>query len=621
MKKYVPKSGEYPLLRKFPMADLKAISRLECNIDNIPEEDKEKVIESSKSLRLLMKVNEKMTCFNCTKKDQCKFFEQLPRGADKNDRNSASIRDLQSVLHGMYTSTLPYKLDSANKNLHLFPESNQISPIDEDPDFSSSNPSSASFDYKKVVRRISNKDWNHANILMELMNETYEDLLYNNGIVLKTLINSYIEAKKEEETTELLDKEEKSEREKIANDPYVKLLRELKICTNRKDRRKLLARFNQTVGFGWGEFRKVVDKSKMYENTEEDKNNAERARRQYYQIESSKSDRKGPYREDGSIYNNNSYISAKNFQNIEGTRNQRKLVANHFSQKIDMKKAKFKTIQSQQNLSLLMNQSRDGNHVNNSEKSFVKVPGADYKKAIEYLENENSNTQEFKNYVEEKRDENSVDIRKTINKKLNKIDRTLEENKKFTLKKQIEESKYLSSEKNLLEERNESHKIALNEFENLLRIESGDTGDQDKSSLTMEKIYDNNKNIIKNSQNINSKLSQLSTNTKVVDIKDEGQNIQFIKQNSNSHRSDNSINSMNSMEFYKQQNLEQKEKVSKGQQQSKIKKILDNKHKYKAENYYNSTNIEHLAYEKDSDISKSIQFEKSIRKDPKVEQK
>jgi hypothetical protein len=612
MKKYVPKAGEYPLLRKFPMADLKAISRLECNIDNIPEEDREKVIDSSKRLRLLMKVNEKMTCFNCTKKDQCKFFELLPKTKNDDRSQSASIRDLQTVLHGMYSSTLPYKLDNGNKNLHLLTNNADIMDLNNEEE--NSNITSASFDYKKVVRRISNKDWNHANILMELMNETYEDLLYNNGIVLKTLINSYIESKKEEEEAQLLDNEADQKAKERENDPYVKLLRDLKTCSNRKDRRKLLARFNQAVGFGWGEFRKVVDKTKMYENTEEDKNNADQARKKYYQIESS-SHRNGPYREVGSIYNNNTYISAKNLENIEGTRNQKKLVTNHFSQKIDMKKAKFKTIQSQQNLSLLMNQSRDGNQVNGSEKSYVKVPGAEYKKAMEYLEHENGDSEsqhvnhveDFKNYVQEKRDENSVDIRKTINKKLNKIDRTLEENKKFTLKKQIEESKYLTNGNNLIEETNETHKIALNEFENSLKLESGD---HEGSNLTMEKIYDSNKNLEKSGQYKNNSLP-----SKIVDIKDEMQNIQFIKQSSSYNKSDNS------MEFYKQQNLEQKEKISKGQKQSKIKKILDNKHKYKAENYYNSTNIEHLAYEKDSDISKSIQFEKSIRKDPKIEQK
>lgn len=76
---------------------------------------------------------------------------------------------------------------------------------------------------------------------------------------------------------------------------------------------------------------------------------------------------------------------------IENSKPERKAAKTHFSQKINMKNAKIKFLQGQQNLSLLINQSQsDNNRISNEgERSLVKVPGADYKRAVKYLEDKN----------------------------------------------------------------------------------------------------------------------------------------------------------------------------------------------------------------------------------------
>ncbi len=557
-------------------------------------------------------MKEKLTCFKCSKKNSCKFFEIVPQKKDDGDR-IASIRDLQIVLHGLYNNTLPYKKDSGLNMKKLSSEKKEkekekekkkiISEANKNqtntnPVLDDTDPNVAYLN--KVLKRIPNKDWNSANILMELMNETIEDLVHNNGIVLKTLINSIIESKRDEEQTELLGKEADEKVKQKQNDPYVKLLEDIKECKNRREKRRLLARFNQQVGFGWGEYRTIIN-TKMYDNNEEDAKTKETD----YNVPA-------PFREPGSIYTNQGYISEKNLRNIDGSRNQRKMVTEHFSQKVNMKNAQYKFITGQQNLSLLMNQSRENTDLlsDSNEKSYVKVPGAEYRKAVNYLNYEDSEkVEDFKNFVDDKRSEYTVDIRKTINKKLNKVDRKLEENKKFTLKKQIENVEF--KEKLLVE--NETHKLALNEFENSYKLEgeSNNTNTNNILSYNSE-----NSSSIRNSSNkleeINkNSLSLSKTNSnvgKTINITNEMESIQFYKQT-------DMVGSGIGMEFYKQHNIDRQEKVERGQELSKIKNVMKNKHIYKAHNYYNNTNLEHLPYEKDADFSRAMQFAKTIKKE------
>lgn len=545
MKKFIPIGSEFILIKKFPIMDLKNIAKLECNNDMAKNEKENEVfIEASKNLRHMLNVDEKKTCFKCTKKNICKFFEKLPsRLVQGKEKKIGSILDLQTVLHGLYSNT--------HKKVAIKQLSNNE--LTEDPFDKTDKDSEA------ILKRINNKEWNSANVLMVMLNETLEDLMYNKGIELKTLINSVIETQKED--AEILSKEEadKLKLKSKESDPYNQLITDLKHCKNRNEKRRLLARFNQQVGFGWGEYRKVIN-DKMADNNTEDENTKKNSMVAI----------KPPFREQGSIYNNTAYISESNIKNIIGTQNQKKIANNHFSHKISMKNAKFKQIKGQENLSLLMNESREGKL--SEEKTFVKVPGVEYTKAIEYLEEKGENSEEFKNKIQEKRNNASVDIRKSINQKLNKVDIQIEKNKQFTLKQQIE-SQQIDSSKILTNK----HKLAFSEFENKLHIEN----------------------------NLANESNLPSTN---VEDKEENK-IEFYKER---NKSDDSL-----MEFYKQTNVTAREKSIKGQELSKIKNIVKNKHIYKAQNYYNNTNLEHLPYEKDADFSRAMQFAKSIKKDPK----
>ena len=70
------------------------------------------------------------------------------------------------------------------------------------------------------------------------------------------------------------------------------------------------------------------------------------------------------------------------------------------------------------------------------------------------------------------------------------------------------------------------------------------------------------------------------------------------------------INSISNIEIYKQENLEKKELIKRRQEESKIKSIIDNKHVYESQNFYNNTNLENIPYEKDSNLARSLRHKK-----------
>ena len=111
------------------------------------------IINSSKQIRLLFNINEKNVCFKCSKKNICKFFEETPK------KNTASPLDLQYVLHGMYLIT-------NNRNEDLSPK--QIGEEETLP------LKTTNFVSNDIINRISNKEWNSANRIMELNLETFD---------------------------------------------------------------------------------------------------------------------------------------------------------------------------------------------------------------------------------------------------------------------------------------------------------------------------------------------------------------------------------------------------------------------------------------------------------------
>lgn len=542
-RKYFPKDGDIILLKKFPDFDLKTITKIECSIDNISSDKEiEKIIWSSKKLRKFLKINEKSVCFNCSKKDKCKFFEMIPE-----EKDNASINDLQNVIHGFYTFTTPQNIEFNQKQIGsidsgLTPNNNEEIFINKTSDNSLIN-----------LNRIKNKQWNSLSTIMGVFKEITEDLIFNNGIMFKTILNAYLETKKEEEKIEILKIQQAKELEK-KTDPIVKLVEELKNCKNRKEKRRLLAQFNKKVGFGLGEYRTIIPDHNA-ESYDDSSNNT-----------NSKFIKP---RLNNSNHDNTTVIHGNQLNRIISYDKQNDLKLQNFSHKINYQNAKMKVLQSQQNFSLLTNSSYN----EKEDRTYVKVPGQEYKTAIKYLNNNSGDVDQFKQIVEDTRQENSVNVKSIINTKLNKVDKKIEESRKFTLLKQIENNSHITNE------RTNSHRAALEGFEH--------------------KLIDNDKNQVID-------IDKMNPANAIKDIK-------IIKQENVSGSTDNSIS------FYKQENIAVKEKHKESQLAAKIKGIVKNKHIYRAKNYFNNTNLENILYEKDTDISRSLQFEKSLKRDPKAE--
>ena len=90
-------------------------------------------------------------------------------------------------------------------------------------------------------------------------------MINHNGIIYKTLLNLFIESKNNIELTYKNPNDIEANKEnKEEIDPITKLMEDLKLCKNRKERKRLLAIYNKKVGFALGEHSKImrVDNSK-----------------------------------------------------------------------------------------------------------------------------------------------------------------------------------------------------------------------------------------------------------------------------------------------------------------------------------------------------------------------
>jgi hypothetical protein len=322
-------------LKKYPVMDLKTVAKKECNIDRTFDPSLQiKIIESSKRLRQEYNINEKNVCFNCSKKMQCKYFEKLP---EKGER--ATPLDLQIVMSGLYSITstdLPIQqlLTGETSTGHLTRDSDTTG-------FKYTDP---------VLARFSNRDWNSANILMEINLETFDDLLNHQGVSFKALVNAYIES--QAASVEIVDSIKETPKEMTKEDLIVKLVEDLNMSKNRKEKRTLLAKYNKEVGIGFGEYRKINTK-KIFDNEEEEVDNKRKP---------GSREKKGGFE-----------LSQKRVGDIE--KYSKKQLTQKFSQKIDFKKQKAKALEGQQNLSLMMNEQTE-------DRSLVNIPGKDYKRGL-----------------------------------------------------------------------------------------------------------------------------------------------------------------------------------------------------------------------------------------------
>lgn len=112
----------------------------------------------------------------------------------------------------------------------------------------------------EIFNNISVIQWNSALILIENVINSLDDLIYNNGIVYKILLNSFINS--QSKTKSLTSNEMKVTKPTEAIDD---LLSNLKRCRNRREKKIILAQFNNQLGIAWGENKKIMSKEKMNE--------------------------------------------------------------------------------------------------------------------------------------------------------------------------------------------------------------------------------------------------------------------------------------------------------------------------------------------------------------------
>ncbi len=596
-------------------------------------------------MRKYFNINEKSVCAKCTKKTSCNFFEKVP----KENELKISLYDLNLILHGFYLNSLntnDEKQNNSNSKIlklgsELNEEHNSITKNNsiklktinlkhntyKDKEISTKSnifeETSESINSKKfyfidlendkIIQRIPTEAWKSTSIITQVLKDTLEDIINDNGIVYKTMINAYIENKEKEKYMELIKDQnikESNRRDEIINDPIYKLISSLETCRNRNERKRILAQFNKTVGFGWGEYKKIpkFEENDFDKNYEDDLNNDD------YRTENKGKDNKKEIirqiAEENKSKNTNNYntivYSEKKIKKIYSDSQKFNLIGSKFQQQINVKNQKIKALVNQKKLSLMLNdQSED--------RTNVFIPGKDYGKAVRYIEEINENSKEkiadFEKLIDQKKKEYSVNLNNYIANKKGKTDKLIDLNKKITLL-QLEKL----GERTLLDQSNLKNENALLDFEmkigknNLL--ENKNPKNYKDNQITLADQKDNFESELSIYNQSNNYLS-LNKNTE----KDLNLNmIQFKQLNNNQQQQSN-------VSLFKQENALRKNEIKEKQEKSKINKVLKNKHIYQSMNYYKNNDLEHLAYERDPDVMNVLKYRNNIRKDKYYYQK
>lgn len=601
----------------------------------------------------------------------------------KEGEESISLLDLQLILHGFYLNSLSIsdsenkhtqknhlELDSenfSNQNNNYNVNDNQNNEKNEKHKSKKLNTFSALAAVKrksentytksyyfidssseKIIERIPVAIWKSTTIMTQLLKDTLEDLINDNGIVYKTMINAYIESKEKEKLSALIKDEnikETNQREEIKNDPIVALIGKLESCKNRIERKRLLAEFNKTVGFGWGEYRKIPkfeenDFDKNYEddlnNDNEDLNNNSDNNRN---SKNGNNNEKEIYRQiadENKSKNSNNYntivFSEKKIKKIYSDTQKVNLIGSKFTQKINVKNQKIKALENQKKLSLMLNDE-------SADRTYVKIPGKDYDKAINYIGEDKEKIENFASLIEAKKKDYSVDLRNYVKSKHGKTDMLLDQSKKITLlqlekleERKMLEKDILNSESAMLEFEMKVGKNNLLESKFVNRINDNGNNYNDNKNLDYENgsLQSNfeRKGIRKFNKNGDSNYAK-----DLMVIEDDYENnlalasngerktydlssIQFKKLNLQRNKNQKGFeNKSSNIALYKQENELTKNTIKVKQDKAKIKKVLNNKHVYQSMNYYKNNDLEHLAYERDPDVMNALKFRKAIKKD------
>eukprot|EP00347_Sterkiella_histriomuscorum_P017224 403350209 len=244
---------------RMPKNELKHLAKLECPVEVKPSKGKKvsdmDIMIASKRLREHLGVKEETTCAKCQQKNACPFRDQTasqvrPRVINGVVKKEASIRDLQNVLLGVYQRSM-----LQNQSLKQIEEDVTI---ENNPE----NSKQITIQQKPKLNDFDFTTYNSASIILSSLDYIYTDLVENNGLQFKIFMNDMLsEGKKfnltpDENSTALAKRSENSLQKPDKNNELAEvetLMNQLELTKNRKEKRVLLAKFNQKQELIWGD--------------------------------------------------------------------------------------------------------------------------------------------------------------------------------------------------------------------------------------------------------------------------------------------------------------------------------------------------------------------------------
>jgi len=189
------------ILHRFPRKELRYFLRLECPTERDPEvrgiKDYE-IIKAAKRLRYTMNIPESFVCKSCTKREKCKFRDQLP------PKKGTSVHDLLLVTTGLYNyNKLVYpdektQVNENEENEEAVENENEAEENLEQEELSEKEDGNESDQENIQLKdRYTFKMWTSATIVLDTLYPVMEDILQNKAINSREFINAYVAARKE----------------------------------------------------------------------------------------------------------------------------------------------------------------------------------------------------------------------------------------------------------------------------------------------------------------------------------------------------------------------------------------------------------------------------------------
>lgn len=627
--KYIPYRLNYFLIRSFPQKDLSSILKIECPTvfsseeENFNKKNKE-IINISKKLRRAFKIDEKTTCFSCSKKGICGFFEKEYKSSNESNENKDSkdsinniydvyISELHFYIHILHLITISSISSSSSTSLSdtiniNFKATDELK-ID-------NNNSQLEISYENIINKFSfNKipsdtTFQSAKIITENIYYLLDDIINQNGVYIKTLENEYISKRnyyKPEDTKKTKDKSENKTNEKsqefdesilIENDPR-KVLKLFNSSKNRKEKKILLAKFQKAmsnVNIQWGKYEKIdkLKTNKIYTINDIEEENEAMRKGKINEEKNPNSYNETSSNKKTNIKYQNTFIPNKS--SIERTKSHPELFSiQKINKQVNLNNQLKITFEREANLKKLSSQSSPDDSF-----SLVKLPGKEIKMTLDYVRKIHPEGEDvYKNNIHMLINEKSVNLSEEVRKNRSKKERKIDNVQKMTIEKVEKEVEKVNSEIVSFEKR-----IEKENEKGILYINGDGDVNKNNDNKTITSSMDNN--IEKALSNFERKL------------------ISEVDENSNNNININKyelVSSKDNIEVLKQKQVNNKTQLNNLKQKVVEIKTEFNQERinqYKANNYYQSIDEGHFQYEKDLDVMRSLKYMKDIKKYKKI---